>query len=166
MSAPRARPLSDAQRRNRDTDPDAHHHRAPTAIHPESVIIVPHQAQRGRGKQTEASRLAEGLIEAAGIVAAPRAVGADDVALAMEDIERRYRGTLEIDDLFSCSEYLCNNFVKAVVYLRAGPALKARYVQEWKKVPGEGQGFLWPVDSNKLTQIHDFLCISGPFCIR
>jgi hypothetical protein len=77
--------------------------------------------------------LAEGLIEAAGIVAAPKAVGADDIAIAIEDIKRRYGSILEIDDLFNCSEYLYKNSVKATVYLRAGPALKARYIEVWKR---------------------------------
>ena len=127
--------MTAAQRRNRDTDPDAHHHRVATVVQPELVIVIPRQARRWRKSQTEASRLAEGLIEVAGIVTAPKAVGADDVALAMEDIERRYGGTIEIDDLFNCSEYLCNNSVKAAVYLRAWPALNAQYVKSRRRAP-------------------------------
>jgi hypothetical protein len=56
----------------------------------------------------------------------------------MEDIERRYGGTLNLNELFNCLEYLYKNLVKAAVYLRAGAPLKARYVKAWKVEPGEG----------------------------
>lgn len=68
VSTPRARPLTAAQRRNRDTHPDAHYHRVATVVQPELVIVIPRQARSGRKSQTEASRLAEGLIEIVGIV--------------------------------------------------------------------------------------------------
>lgn len=52
----------------------------------------------------------------------------------MKDIEQRYGGMIEIDDdLFHCSEYICNNSVKAVVYLRAWPALNTRCVKSGRR---------------------------------
>ncbi|KAK0703296.1 hypothetical protein B0T26DRAFT_601917, partial [Lasiosphaeria miniovina] len=132
-SQPRPARLTSTQQRRLDTDPDLHHARPVNTIQPEAAIVVPRQAQRGREKQTEATRLADGMIEAAAIVAAPKPVGAEDVAMAMEDIERRYKSSLTLDNLFNCSEYLCRWPVKATIYLRAGPELKARYLKEWKK---------------------------------
>ncbi|KAK0620107.1 hypothetical protein B0T14DRAFT_520599 [Immersiella caudata] len=67
VTMPRARPLNAAQRRNRDTDPDSHYHRVATVVQPELVIVIPRQARSGRQSQTEASRLAEGVIEVVGI---------------------------------------------------------------------------------------------------
>ncbi|KAK0655372.1 hypothetical protein B0T16DRAFT_451067 [Cercophora newfieldiana] len=134
-STPAAPRLTSSQRRLRDSDPDRHHARAANTVQPEPVVVVPRQAQTGKEKQTEAAKLADGMIEAAAIVASPKAVGADDVAAATEDIECRYKGILSVEEVFRCSDYLCNYPVKATVYLKAQtPELKRMMVDDFKRV--------------------------------
>jgi len=83
-------------------------------------------------------RLVKSLIKVAGIVAAFKAVSANNITVVIEDIKRRYSLILKINNLFNCLEYLYKNFIKAVVYLRVGLALKTYYVEVWKKGPREG----------------------------
>lgn len=56
----------------------------------------------------------------------------------IKDIEKRYNVTLAIKDLFNYLEYLYRNSIKATVYLKARPGLKARFVKDWKRLPRGG----------------------------
>ncbi|KAK3899443.1 hypothetical protein C8A05DRAFT_18127 [Staphylotrichum tortipilum] len=124
VSRPVPRRLTAAQRHRLETDPD----QTPPRNNDPPIII--NNRSRKRARNTDP--LGETLFEAAVVMAAPKLPGADALELAIEDIQRLFAETSSAEEIANCCEYLQNNPMRAVGWMKLGLAVKAVYIERWK----------------------------------
>ncbi len=69
---------------------------------------------------------------AASTLAAPRLPGADELATAVDDLQRRFALRLNDRELFNCLEGLEKNPMRAVIWNRLEGSMKKFFVARWK----------------------------------
>ncbi|KAK4234557.1 hypothetical protein C8A03DRAFT_18561 [Achaetomium macrosporum] len=124
---PKKRKLTVAQRRRLETDPDQ-------TPEPESEasIAVSSSVSRKRVRDRDSAVLANTLRESVAILAAPRLAGADDLATAVEDIQKLFAEEVSEEELMNCIECLQRVPMRAVMWNKLSLTMKKLYVSKWK----------------------------------
>ncbi|EAQ91722.1 predicted protein [Chaetomium globosum CBS 148.51] len=124
------RKLTSAQQHRIRTDPNL----TPTRGSTPSTVDVPvrHSSHR-RDRERDSSILAASFKDSITILAAPRLAGADDVALATEDIQKLFADKVDGSELLNYIDYLQRNPMSAVMWNKLSLALKRLYIDRWKE---------------------------------
>ncbi|KAL2125791.1 hypothetical protein VTI74DRAFT_2738 [Chaetomium olivicolor] len=124
---PSKRRLTAMQRRRIETDPD----QTPASDSSATINIPAHKMSHNkRIQERDSTILANSFLETAMVLAAPRLPSADDVALAVEDIQKLFADVVDDDELLNCIEYLQGNPMRAVIWNKLGLSLKKKYIDK------------------------------------